>query len=288
MASSEEDASEAAEKKCKYCKNGVEKVCVKCYTCKVKYHHSCSLRLTGMLVISGSKSLIQCPTCAKNGRDEDVNKAVKEAIMPKDQEIEALKYKLADIESAKAQETQQSKSTADKNTNPNNMVCCQNGESLEICNNSKLLKKDVECFNRECTLLKSRINDLEYISDLQKVVISSYEGKSRKMQDIEVDKHPPLSPPHVNTQTLGVATHPWQTPVPAGYLSTSTVSGTQTNNYTMTTMKNGNSVGSSFASAVRRQNLTPAVSAVTSTGNKTIKTQSRRMRTAGSPPKEET
>ncbi|KAG5862544.1 hypothetical protein JTB14_003878 [Gonioctena quinquepunctata] len=108
------------------------------------------------------------------------------------------------------------------------------------------------------------------------------------MQDIEVDKHPPLSPPHVNTQTLGVATHPWQTPVPAGYLSTSTVSGTQTNNYTMTTMKNGNSVGSSFASAVRRQNLTPAVSAVTSTGNKTIKTQSRRMRTAGSPPKEET
>ncbi|KAG5881009.1 hypothetical protein JTB14_027409 [Gonioctena quinquepunctata] len=97
--------------------------------------------------------------------------------MPKDLGIEALKYKLADIESAKALEPQPSKSTADKNTNPHNIVCCQNGDSFEIYNNSKLLKKDVECFNRECTLLKSRINDLEYIFNLQKVVISSYEEK---------------------------------------------------------------------------------------------------------------
>ncbi|KAG5864024.1 hypothetical protein JTB14_000587 [Gonioctena quinquepunctata] len=155
--------------------------------------------------------------------------------MHKDLEIEAPKYKLTDIERAKALETQPSNSTADIYSNPNNIVCCQNSNSFEICNNSKLLKKD---------------------------------GKeTRRNQYIEVNKHPPLSSTPANSQTLGPAPHARSAhaPSPAGNSPTSTASGTQTTNYTSTTMKNGNSVGSSFASAVSRKNLTPAVSASTST-----------------------
>lgn len=263
MAPSEDESSEAADKKCKYCRSGVDKAGVKCCTCKVVYHQSCSLRLSGMLVISGSKALIQCPTCAKNGRDEDINKAVKEAIIPKDLEIKALKSKLEEIEQAKALEKQ---TTAHKPTNESSSPCRQNGESEEF----KHLKKDFESLNRECTLLKCRITDLEYICSLQKVVISSYEEKVGKIQQNAVVNKPTSVPS--NSQSQVPAINPPSGTVPARKPPVSNESGTQATS-NQTENKNGNSVGSSFATTVSRQRQTSAASTSTSMGKQNINKQ---------------
>lgn len=51
--------ADGEDRHCKYCKSGVEKG-VKCIVCKSWLHASCALRVTGLKVVSGSKSLIKC------------------------------------------------------------------------------------------------------------------------------------------------------------------------------------------------------------------------------------
>lgn len=105
----------------------------RCITCKVVYHQSCALRLSGMIVFNGSKSLIQCPTCAKNGRDKEINLAIKEAVVPKDMEIVALKSKLADIERTISPVIQPLTAEQTANSaNSSNAACCQNGDNGKL------------------------------------------------------------------------------------------------------------------------------------------------------------
>ena len=96
MAPGDDTSVEPGIKKCKYCKGNIDKVAVKCCVCGIYLHQSCALRITGLKVSSGSKSLVYCSTCEKNARDETSNIALEQ----KDQEIESLKLKLKEIQDA--------------------------------------------------------------------------------------------------------------------------------------------------------------------------------------------
>lgn len=98
MASVEDVPSNRESKECKYCNKSVEKSYVKCTNCKLVYHLSCASRITGLLVISGSRGLILCPSCEKNSRQIDVNKQIDAAIADKEMEIKDLKQKIAELE----------------------------------------------------------------------------------------------------------------------------------------------------------------------------------------------
>lgn len=53
--------------KCKSCKSTVQ-TGVKCISCKWMFHSSCALRVSGLKVLSGSKSIVQC-SCASTQDD---------------------------------------------------------------------------------------------------------------------------------------------------------------------------------------------------------------------------
>lgn len=95
MAPNDDEPASAENKKCRYCKSGVEKSGVKCSDCGVCFHPSCALRITGLQVASASKSLILCATCSKKTRETEINKAVSD----RDEIIETLRKKLALLES---------------------------------------------------------------------------------------------------------------------------------------------------------------------------------------------
>lgn len=81
----------ADEKRCKYCKSNVEKSFVKCLVCKVYFHSSCALRITGQRVASGSKNQIICgAVCANTVMEHDLQLASK-VIDGKNEEIAELK-----------------------------------------------------------------------------------------------------------------------------------------------------------------------------------------------------
>lgn len=59
----DEDTSSTGDgddKRCKYCNKTVQSG-VKCIKCHLWLHNSCALRVTGLKVFSGSKSLVKCP-----------------------------------------------------------------------------------------------------------------------------------------------------------------------------------------------------------------------------------
>lgn len=95
MAPSEDAAADTDNKKCKYCKSNVDKAGVKCNSCKIVYHQSCALRISGLIVLSGCKALILCAACGVAAKKEEVNKAVCEATLAKNEEIMALKAQLS-------------------------------------------------------------------------------------------------------------------------------------------------------------------------------------------------
>lgn len=91
-------------KNCKYCKGNVDKAGVKCAICQVCYHQSCALRITGLQVTSGSKNLVHCGSCAKNIREQEVTKIVKEALLEKENLIQSLESKLSMLQGVNIQE----------------------------------------------------------------------------------------------------------------------------------------------------------------------------------------
>ena len=95
MAPSDDDLSDADAKKCKYCKSNVEKIIIKCNTCKGVYHQSCALRITGLVVLSGSKNLISCATCAKVTRETEIQTAINDALKTKEAEINLLRSQIS-------------------------------------------------------------------------------------------------------------------------------------------------------------------------------------------------
>lgn len=169
--------------------------------CKGVYHQSCSLRITGLFVVSGSKGLVQCASCAKNTRDLEVNKAISEAMAEKETEIIQLKSRISDFEKEKE--------------STNYPIASFNGkldviekilrETVDAENGAKsrevILKREIACINREYDISKKLLSSLEYTINLQKAVITTYEEKNNESVIPKVTQGRRIN----NVSTLGMA-----------------------------------------------------------------------------------